>query len=333
MKILQPNMTRRQTLAAAGAGVLAASLGRIRPAAAALEPIRQGYQTNMWGMPTYYLMHSGHLEKHGLKYQDFAVPSGNLTMQQMVARQVDLGTYAGPSLLLGYDKGGLVGVAQIETVGKTAAVVVRKDLGIKKVEDLRGKKIANQTGSSVGNVFVDQIMPAHGLKPGDYQEVRMNVDDMVAALVAKTVDAMVNVEPYNAIAEADGIGVSVVDYSGFDKMPVFMAATPDFVQKAPDTIIAYLKAWLDVANDFKRQPDKVADVIYSFYTSKGYQMSKETFKKALAKVEVNPGFPPESELMPYMKHHAEELVATKKIKPIADLSKVFVRDFMAKAQA
>ena len=32
-----------------------------------------------------------------MKFEEFAVPSGNLTMQQMVARQVDMGTYAGPS--------------------------------------------------------------------------------------------------------------------------------------------------------------------------------------------------------------------------------------------
>ena len=71
-------------------------------------------------------------------------------MQQMVARQVDLGTYAGPSFIIGNDKGGLVAIAQIETVGKTGAMVARKDLGITKLEQLRGKKIANQTGSSVG---------------------------------------------------------------------------------------------------------------------------------------------------------------------------------------
>ena len=74
-------------LATTGA-TLAAGVG-IRPAAAAEVTVRQGYQTNIWGMPTYYLMKSGYLEKHGLKTEDFAVPSGNLTMQQMVARQVD----------------------------------------------------------------------------------------------------------------------------------------------------------------------------------------------------------------------------------------------------
>jgi len=85
----QPGITRRQCIAA-GAGALAAALGPAGPAAA-LETIRQGYQTNIWGMPTYYLLRSGVLEKRGLKFEEFAVPSGNLTMQQMVARQVDLG--------------------------------------------------------------------------------------------------------------------------------------------------------------------------------------------------------------------------------------------------
>jgi NitT/TauT family transport system substrate-binding protein len=320
-------MTRRQTLAVAGAGALAAGFG-LRPAMAATT-VRQGYQTNMWGMPTYYLLHSGHLEKHGIKAEEFAVPSGNLTMQQQVARQVDLGTYAGPSLLIGYDKGGLIAIAKIEYVGKTARVMGRKDLNMKTVADLRGKKVANQTGSSTGNIFVDQIATKAGLKKGDYQEVRMNVNDMVAAMAAKTVDAMVNVEPYNAIAEANGIANPLEDFYSFDKLPVFMAATPEFVQKSPDAIVAYLKAWLDVAKDFKNEPDKVADKIFSFYTSKGYKMSKDTFAKALARVEVGVDWP--DDLDAYMKHHAEVLIAAKKIKAVPDWNKLFRKDFVKKA--
>src|SRR5437870_7753947 len=169
-------MTRRQCLAA-GAGALAAGVVAARPALA-LETIRQGYQTNIWGMPTYYLLKSGLLEKRGIKFEEFAVPSGNQTMQQMVARQVDMGTYAGQSFIIGHDKGGLVAVAQIETVGRTAQVVTRKDLNLTKVSELKGGglKVANQTGSSVGNIFVDVIAPAAGLKKGDFQEVRMDVN-------------------------------------------------------------------------------------------------------------------------------------------------------------
>src|SRR5215813_5009614 len=135
-------ITRRHYLAASGALLTSALL----PArsAFAVETIRQGYQTNMWGMPTYYLLKSGALEKRGLKFEEFAVPSGNLTMQQMVARQVDLGTYAGPSFVLGHDKGGIVGVAVIEHVGRTVRIMARKELGLTQVEQLKGLKIANQ---------------------------------------------------------------------------------------------------------------------------------------------------------------------------------------------
>ncbi len=323
-------INRRQWLVAAGAGALAVGFGGPRRAVAA-ETVRQGYQTNIWGMPTYYLMKSGYLEKHGLAVEEFAVPSGNLTMQQMVARQVDLGTYAGPSFIIGNAKGGLIAIAVIEHVGKTARITTRKDLNITKVEELRGRKIANQTGSSVGNDFVDIIMPQHGLNKGDYQEVRMDVNNMVAALAAKTVDAMVNVEPYNVIAVADGIGSDLLDFSSVDPMPVFMAATPDFVQQKPDTVIAYLKAWLDAAKDFKNEPKIVAEVIYKFYADKGYKMSPESFATALSRVEVNPGFP--GDLKPYMQQQAKILLKNKTINAIPDWSTALRPDFMDRARS
>jgi NitT/TauT family transport system substrate-binding protein len=328
MKIFDSEMTRRQYLMATGA-LLAAGMG---PAyAQQMATIRQGFQTNMWGMPTYYLLRTGMLEKRGIKFEEFAVPSGNLTMQQMVARQVDMGTYAGPSFIIGNARGGIVAIAVIETVGKTIRVMGRKDLNLKTIADLKGKKVANQTGSSTGNIFVDQLGPANGLKKGDYQEVRMNVNDMVAAMAAKTVDAMVCVEPYNAIAEADGIATTIVDFSNVDNLPVFMAATPEFVARNPDTIIAYLRVWLDVAKDFKENPKKVADVVYDFYTSKGYKMSRDVFLTAMSKVEVDPGFP--TDLGPYMQRHAEVLVQEKRIPKVPDWKTAMRPDFLEKARA
>jgi ABC-type nitrate/sulfonate/bicarbonate transport system substrate-binding protein len=324
-------MTRWQCLAALGAALLAAAVGLHGSAAAQDALVRQGYQTNMWGMPTYYLLRSGALEKQGIKFEEFAVPSGNLTMQQMVARQVDLGTYAGPSFILGHDKGGLVAIAVIQHVGRTVRVMARKELGLTKVEQLRGLKVANQTGSSTGNVFVDQIAPAAGLKRGDYQEVRMNVNDMVAAMAAKTVDAMINVEPYNAIAEADGLATTIMNYWDVDRMPVFMAATPEFVDKNPDVVVRYLRAWLAVADDFKNSKKRVSDTIYAFYTSKGYKMSPQTFAKAVDAIDVNPGFP--SGVQKYMQEQAGVLLREKKIKEMPDWKTALRPQFMQKARA
>jgi len=59
----------------------------------------------------------------------------------------------------------------------------------------------------------------------------MDVNNMIAAMAAKTVDAMIQCRAYNAIAEAEGSAI-IVDLSKYDPVPVFMAATPDFGRKA-----------------------------------------------------------------------------------------------------
>jgi NitT/TauT family transport system substrate-binding protein len=326
----QTILTRREFLILSSSGLIAA--GALGPEAlfAQTTTIRQGFQTNIWGMPTYYLLRSGALEKRGLKFEEFAVPSGNLTMQQMVARQVDLGTYAGQSFVTGHDKGGLVAIAQIEKVGKTARVMARKELKITKVADLKGLKVGNQVGSSTGNTFVDIIAPRAGLKKEDYQEIKMDVNEMVAAAAAKAIDAFVSVDPYCSIAEAEGIATTVVSLYDYDPMPVFMAATPEFIEKYPDTAVTYLKAWLDVGKDFKQNPAKVADVIYGFFTSKGYKMSRETFSKAMANVEVDVGFP--TDVRTYLQQIAEGLFKEKKIGAIPDWNKALRPQFMQRAR-
>ncbi|TAJ87999.1 ABC transporter substrate-binding protein [bacterium] len=326
----QRALTRREFLILSGSGLVAAGVLGPQTVLAQATTIRQGYQTNIWGMPTYYLLRSGHLEKRGLKFDEFAVPSGNLTMQQMVARQVDLGTYAGQSFVTGHDKGGLVAIAQIEKVGKTSRVMARKELKITKVEQLKGLKIGNQVGSSIGNTFVDIIAPRAGLKKEDYREVKMDVNEMVAAAAAKAIDAFVSVDPYCTIAEAEGIATTVVSLYDYDPMPVFMAATPEFVEKNPQVVVDYLKAWLDVGKDFKQNPAKTADVIYTFFTSKGYSMTRETFSKAMANVEMDVGFP--GDVRPYLQQIAEGLLKEKKISAIPDWNKALRPEFMAKAR-
>ncbi|HMA58193.1 MAG TPA: hypothetical protein VKP52_15980, partial [Pseudolabrys sp.] len=64
---------------------------------------------------------------------------------------------------------------------------------------------------------------------------------------------------------------------------------------------------------------------------KGYTMSKDTFSKALARVEVAPGWP--SDLVPYMTHQAQVLIDAKKLKAMPDWSKAFRTDFLKKAMA
>ena len=71
-------------------------------------------------------------------------------------------------------------------------------------------------------------------------------------------------------------------------------------------------------------------MIYSFFTSKGYSMSQDTFRKALATRRSEPWLPLRPR--PYMQQHAEVLLREKKISAIPDWSKALRPDFMEKAR-
>ena len=87
----------------------------------------------------------------------------------------------------------------------------------------------------------------------------------------------------------------------------------------------------DAARDFRENRKKVDDVIYGFYTDKGYKLSPDTVATALSRVEVDPGFP--GDLKPYMQEQAEILLKDKKIDTVPDWSKALRPDFMERARA
>ena len=300
-------------------------------ASAALEAIRQGYQTNIWGMPTYYLMRSGYWKSTALTVEEFAVPSGNLTMQQMVARQVDLGTYAGPSFIIGNAKGGLVAIAMIEHVGKTARIMARKDL-------------EHHQGRSSCAAKASPTRPAR-------RSATIFVDTDHAA--ARTATRATTGSPHGR--EQHGGRARRQDRrrhgqrralqrhrrrrrhrhrpGGFFRlrpMPVFMAATPEFVQKKPDTMVAYLKAWLDAAQRLQGQAEEGRRRDLHILRRQGLQDVAR---------DVRDGAVPRRgqsrlsrDLKPYMQKQAEILLQGKNIKAIPDWSTALRPDFHGEGQ-
>ena len=159
----------------------------------------------------------------------------------------------------------------------------------------------------------------------------MDVNNMIAAMAAKTVDAMVNVEPYNAIAEAEGHRHHRSWTSRRStRCRCSWRRRPTSSRRTRTPIVAYLKAGSRWRATSRTTRSKVTDVIYAFFTSKGYSMSRDTFAKALARVEVDPGFP--TDLVPYMQRDAEVLLREKKISAIPDWKKALRPDFMGQGQ-
>ncbi len=85
-------------------------------------------------------------------------------------------------------------------------MMVHHDSDIRRIEDLRGKKIAVPNRFSNQRLIVFRALKERGISIGDVTLLEMPPPDMPAALHVRAVDAIISGEPFMAQTEMDGYG-------------------------------------------------------------------------------------------------------------------------------
>ncbi len=312
--------------AAVGAPGLLVSGGA---SAAAAVPLRLGYQFHLWGAPAVVGLKEGLFNGNGLQVDSKRFASGTDARNAMIAGSIDVATVGMTPFVLGASVGSLIGVAAVCYAGRTGAVMASAKSGIRRVADLKGKKIASQVGSTLDNVFKKKIAPEAGLKPEDYSIVNVQFSDQVAALGAGSVDAFLGLEPFCAISEYRQIAVQLTDYYKYDTIPNMLAVTTDFASKHPEALVSFLRGWIKAAELFKTQPAEVNKIMLGVYQDSGYKVPPEVVQRVLERLVVTPKFTPE--MFTSMKQESESLMAAGKIKQIPDPAKVLNTSFLEQA--
>jgi NitT/TauT family transport system substrate-binding protein len=87
-----------------------------------------------------------------------------------------------------------------------SALMVHKDSGIHRIQDLKGKSIAVPNRFSNQRLIIFKVLRDRGMSIDDVSLLEMPPPDMPAALYARAVDAIISGEPFMAKAEMDGYG-------------------------------------------------------------------------------------------------------------------------------
>lgn len=87
-----------------------------------------------------------------------------------------------------------------------SAVMVHEDSNIRRMQDLRGKRVAVPNRYSNQRLLIFRALNDAGMKVEDVELIEMPPPDMPAALYAKAVDAISSGEPFMAQTELDGYG-------------------------------------------------------------------------------------------------------------------------------
>ena len=154
-----------------------------------------------------------------------------------------------------------------------STVMVRKDLAVQSLRDLRGKTFAIPSKYSNQYLVISKLMDDQGVKPEEIKFVELPPPDMPGALAAKAIDAYFVGEPHAAKAELDGSGR--VLYHAKDIWPHFISCvlvvTEKLIREHPEVVrdlvrgIAESGEWAEthrleaakVVSPYFRQDEKV----------------------------------------------------------------------------
>jgi ABC-type nitrate/sulfonate/bicarbonate transport system substrate-binding protein len=136
----------------------------------------------------------------------------------------------------------------------SAAILVKPGSTIRSLADLKGKRIASQSGTITQSVLINRLLPGAKLTAGDVQLVNLRFQEMVSALSARSVDADAAVEPFLSSAEQSGTGTVVTDFCRAGPVPLIFAASTSFAKTA-DVVRKFIKTWQQAGKLFQSDPD------------------------------------------------------------------------------
>ncbi len=125
---------------------------------------------------------------------------------------------------------------------------------IASLEDLRGKKVAYEEGST-SDILLTYALSTVGMTKDDIQPVPMPADAAGSALIAGKVDAAVTYEPYISAALSQG-NVNIL-YTAGEKPGLIsdvLVFTPQALEEKGEAIRALLLAWQDAVDFLNSNP-------------------------------------------------------------------------------
>jgi sulfonate transport system substrate-binding protein len=234
------SLTRRLLIAAS----LATGLASLTTAASAqVKEIRIDYAT--YNPVSLVLKDKGFLEKElekdGIKVRWVQSLGSNKALEFLNAGSIDFGSTAGAAALIGKINGNPIKSIYVYSRPEWTALVTRKDTGITKVEDLKGKRVAVTRGTDP-HIFLVRALQEAKLTEKDVKLVLLQHPDGRTALERGDVDAWAGLDPLMAAAEVESGAQLFYRNAGANTWGV-LNVSESFAKDNPALVERVLKAY------------------------------------------------------------------------------------------
>ncbi len=216
--------------------------------------------------------------------------AGPAEIEALFAEEIDLG-YIGPGPAInGYAKsqGALQIIAGATDAG--AILVTRKDLVLKDVKELAGKKVAVPQFGNTQDLSLRNLLKENGLKDttkGGNVEIRQADNaDILTLLGKKDIDAALVPEPWGSRLVKEAGANVLLDYDKLWREGKYTSAVvivrTQFLKDHPDLVEKFLKNHVELTDYINNNPDKAKETVNA--------QINELTKKPLAKDIIDSSF-------------------------------------------
>src|SRR5690349_515277 len=140
--------------------------------------------------------------KDGISIRWVQTLGSNKALEFLNAGSIDFGSSAGAAALVSKINGNPIKSIYVYSQPEWTALVTRKDTDIKKIEDLKGKRVAVTRGTDP-HIFLVRALQSVGLAEKDITPVLLQHPDGKTALIRGDVDAWAGLDPMMAQAEIE----------------------------------------------------------------------------------------------------------------------------------
>jgi len=249
-------------LTAATAATLLPRAETIPPIDGPREPLRLGLALQPGSALAILAEEQGFFAAEGLDVSVRQYASGKLAVEGLFADEVDVATTAmAPVVFAAFDHDDVRILATMAYISDVHRIVARKDHGITRPADLRGKRIAVQRASAT-HFFLHMFLVSNHLTSRDVSLEYLPVEDLPDALAQGRVDAISTREPLVTQAR-QRLGDSAVVFArrGLDPYCEQIVARESLVGRQPEAVRSLLRALVRAKRAARQDPDTALQVV------------------------------------------------------------------------
>lgn len=226
---------------------------------------------------------------YGVRIRQERFPSGSEAFQALLAGDAAVSNGGSGRLITiaAQQPDAVQIVAKWQYGGSRYSVLTPPGSHVSSAADLKGKKVAVDTGSGAYTLF-EKWLQDNGLKLSDVHVVQTSIDDVGAALQSGSADVGVAWEPTASLLVDKHIAQRLTTLQSAGQSPNFLLVNKAWAEGHHQQLVKFLKAAVAVGNFIEKSPDAAGRMAAEEAAKEGVQMPASALSDALQHIQMAP---------------------------------------------